>query len=92
MCRSISIKLKHRENIRSHGKKFPETQAARILSAFVILSSLLYYMRRDDTDIFADKNEGKVLIMDNPFAQTNASHLLIPLMDMAKRPTRSLSA
>ena len=25
------------------------------LSAFVILSSLLYYMRRDDTDIFADK-------------------------------------
>ena len=55
------------------------------LSAFVILSSLLYYMRRDDTDIFADKNEGKVLIMDNPFAQTNASHLLIPLMDMAKK-------
>ena len=47
--------------------------------------SLLYYMRRDDTDIFADKNEGKVLIMDNPFAQTNASHLLIPLMDMAKK-------
>ena len=55
------------------------------LSAFVILSSLLYYMRRDDTDIFADKNEGKVLIMDNPFAQTNASHLLIPLMDMARK-------
>ena len=55
------------------------------LSAFVILSSLLYYMRRDDTDIFANKNEGKVLIMDNPFAQTNASHLLIPLMDMAKK-------
>ena len=42
-------------------------------------------MRRDDTDIFADKNEGKVLIMDNPFAQTNASHLLIPLMDMDKK-------
>ena len=35
--------------------------------------------------VFADKNEGKVLIMDNPFAQTNASHLLIPLMDMAKK-------
>ena len=45
------------------------------LSAFVILSSLLYYMRRDETDIFADRNEGKVLLMDNPFAQTNASHL-----------------
>ena len=60
------------------------------LSAFVILSSLLYYMRRDDTDIFADKNEGKVLIMDNPFAQTNASHLLIPLMDMAKKSNTQL--
>ncbi len=55
------------------------------LSAFVILSSLLYYMRKDDTDIFADKNEGKVLIMDNPFAQTNASHLLKPLMDVAEK-------
>ena len=55
------------------------------LSAFVILSSLLYYMRKDDTDIFADRNEGKVLIMDNPFAQTNASHLLKPLMDVAKK-------
>ena len=42
------------------------------------------------TDIFADKNEGKVLIMDNPFAQTNASHLLIPLMDMAKKSNTQL--
>ena len=55
------------------------------LSAFVILSSLLYYMRRDETDIFADRNEGKVLIMDNPFAQTNAAHLLTPMMDMARK-------
>lgn len=60
------------------------------LSAFVILSSLLYYMRKDDTDIFADKNEGKVLLMDNPFAQTNASHLLIPLMDMARKTNTQL--
>lgn len=60
------------------------------LSAFVILSSLLYYMRRDDTDIFADHNEGKVLIMDNPFAQTNAAHLLKPLMDVAKKNNTQL--
>lgn len=52
------------------------------LSAFVVLSSLLYYMRRDKTDIFADRNEGKVLVMNNPFAQTNAAHLLTPMMDM----------
>ena len=55
------------------------------LSAFIILSSLLCYMRRDDSDFFADRNEGKVLVMDNPFAQTNAVHLLKPLMDMAKK-------
>ncbi len=60
------------------------------LSAFVILSALLYYMRRDDGDIFADRNEGKVLLMDNPFAQTNAAHLLKPLMDMAKKVNTQL--
>lgn len=60
------------------------------LSAFVILSSLLCYMRKDETDIFAEKNEGKVLLMDNPFAQTNASHLLKPLMDMAKKTNTQL--
>ncbi len=47
-------------------------------------------MRKDDSDIFADKNEGKVLLMDNPFAQTNASHLLKPLMDMAKKTNTQL--
>lgn len=60
------------------------------LTAFVILSSLLYYMRRDETDIFADRNEGKVLVMDNPFAQTNAVHLLKPLMDMADKMNTQL--
>lgn len=60
------------------------------LSAFVILSSLLCYIRKDEADIFADRNEGKVLLMDNPFAQTNAAHLLKPLMDMAKKTNTQL--
>lgn len=60
------------------------------LSAFVILSSLLSFMRRDDTDLFAELEEGKVLIMDNPFAQTNAAHLLNPLMDVAKKSNTQL--
>jgi len=60
------------------------------LSAFVILSSLLSFMRRDDTDIFAESEEGKVLIMDNPFAQTNSSHLLNPLMDVARKSNTQL--
>ena len=50
-------------------------------------------MRRDDTDIFADKNEGKVLIMDNPFVTDQC----LPSADPAdgygkKRATHSLSA
>ncbi len=60
------------------------------LSAFVILSSLLSYMRRDETDIFASNEDGKVIIMDNPFAQTNAEHLLKPLMDIAKKSNTQL--
>ena len=60
------------------------------LSAFVILSSLLSFMRRDDTDIFAEFEEGKVLIMDNPFAQTYSAHLLNPLMDVAKKSNTQL--
>lgn len=60
------------------------------LSAFIVLSSLLYYMRKDVSDVFTNYNEGKVLVMDNPFAQTNASHLLKPLMDMAKKTNTQL--
>ncbi|SHH90024.1 hypothetical protein [Clostridium grantii] len=60
------------------------------LSAFVILSSLLSYMRKDDSDIFNRKEEGKVLIMDNPFAQTSSAHLLKPLMDIAKKSNTQL--
>ena len=56
------------------------------LSSFIVLSSLLSYMRHDDGDSFrAALSEGKTLIMDNPFGKTNASHLLKPLMEMAKK-------
>lgn len=60
------------------------------LSAFVILSSLLSYMRKDESDIFSRKESGKVLIMDNPFAQTSSAHLLKPLMDIAKKSNTQL--
>ena len=42
------------------------------------------------SDVFTINNEGKVLVMDNPFAQTNASHLLKQLMDMAKKTNTQL--
>ncbi|MDI6617108.1 MAG: hypothetical protein QME45_00340 [Clostridiales bacterium] len=60
------------------------------LSAFVILSSLLSYMRKEESDIFKTSEEGKVIIMDNPFAQTNAEHLLKPLMEIARKNNTQL--
>ncbi len=60
------------------------------LSAFVILTSLLSFMRKDETDIFSSYEEGKVLLMDNPFAQTNAAHLLKPLIELAKKNNTQL--
>ena len=60
------------------------------LSAFVILSSLLSYMRKEESNIFRPAEEGKVIIMDNPFAQTNAEHLLKPLMDIARKNNTQL--
>ena len=55
------------------------------MSTFVILSSLLHYIRRDESDLFADRNEGKVLLMDNPFGMTYSEHLLKPMMNLAKK-------
>ena len=60
------------------------------LSAFVILTCLLSCMRRDENDLFSTAEEGKVLIMDNPFAQTYSAHLLKPLMEMAKKTNTQL--
>lgn len=60
------------------------------LSAFVILTCLLSYMRRDENDLFSAAEEGKVLIMDNPFSQTYSAHLLKPLMEMAKKTNTQL--
>ena len=55
------------------------------LSTFVILSSLLSYIRRDENDFFAYSHQGKVLPMDNPFGITYSEHLLKPMMDLAKK-------
>lgn len=60
------------------------------LSAFVILSSLLSYMRKDESELFSNRESGKVLLMDNPFAQTSSAHLLKPLMDIAKKSNTQL--
>jgi hypothetical protein len=91
---NIEIKLYKVEEQREYQITWAEVSknsgGEGFLSAFVILSSLLSFMRRDDTDIFSEYEEGKVLIMDNPFAQTNAAHLLKPLMDIANKTNTQL--
>ncbi len=47
-------------------------------------------MRRDETDIFLNSRDSKVIVMDNPFAQTNAEYLLKPLMNMADKSNTQL--
>jgi hypothetical protein len=92
--RNVEIKLYKIEELREYQISWAEVAknsgGEGFLSAFVILSSLLSFMRREDTDIFSEYEEGKVLIMDNPFAQTNAAHLLKPLMDIAKKSNTQL--
>lgn len=91
---NIDVKLykieEEREVLISWGEVSKNSGGEGFLSAFVVLSSLLSFIRRDDTDIFADNESGKVLVMDNPFAQTNAAHLLKPLMDVAKKSNTQL--
>lgn len=60
------------------------------LSSFVILACLLDFMRYDENEPFAVRHEGKVLMMDNPFAQTTAAHLLKPMTDLSKTTNTQL--
>lgn len=91
---SVSIKLYKIEAQREYPITWAEVSknsgGEGFLSAFIILSSLMSYMRRDLTDIFGEREDGKVLIMDNPFAQTNAAHLLKPMMDIAMKSNTQL--
>ncbi|MGV8983592.1 hypothetical protein [Clostridium sp.] len=56
----------------------------KFVSMFILLSSLMSYMRKSETDI-DNKEEKKILIMDNPFAKTNAEHLLEPMFQIAEK-------
>ncbi len=86
---NVRIKLykieKQKEYAISWGEVAKNSGGEGFLSTFVILSSLLHYIRRDESDLFADRNEGKVLLMDNPFGMTYSEHLLKPMMDLAKK-------
>lgn len=91
---SVDIKLYKIEEDRQRQITWDEVSknsgGEGFLSAFVILSSLLSYMGKDESDIFSRKESGKVLIMDNPFAQTSSAHLLKPLIDIAQKSNTQL--
>lgn len=55
------------------------------VSSFVIISALMYYMRRNDSVLFSATGGSKVLVMDNPFATTYSEHLLKPVFEVAKK-------
>ena len=86
---NISIQIRKIEADRSYLIPWREVAknsgAESFLSSFIVLTALMTYMRQDDTDIFADRWESKVLLMDNPFGQTSAKHILDPLMAMARK-------
>ena len=73
------------------GKVLPWEEAAKnsggegTLSAFAIATSLISYTRSRDTDVLAEKNEGKILILDNPFGSTSSEHLLTPMFQLAEK-------
>lgn len=56
----------------------------KFVSMFILLASLLSYMRKKPSDI-GNFEESKIIIMDNPFAKTNAEHLLEPMFDIANK-------
>lgn len=53
----------------------------KFVAYFVLFASLLSYLRTDS--IKAQKEDSKVIIMDNPFAKITSAHLLKPFIDMA---------
>ncbi|MCR3921184.1 MAG: hypothetical protein NUK65_01545 [Firmicutes bacterium] len=85
----VRIDIKKIEKTRLVRKSWSEalTQNSggeKFVSMFILLSSLMSYMRRRETDI-DNKEERKILIMDNPFAKTHTEHLLEPMFQIAEK-------
>lgn len=76
--RIVTSKVKWKEIVKNSGGE-------GFVSAFVILVSLLSYMRRDNDTLGNKKEEGKVIIMDNPFGKMSSEHLIKPVMMIAEK-------
>ena len=76
--RIVTSKVKWKEIVKNSGGE-------GFVSAFVILVSLLSYMRKDNDTLGNKKEEGKVIIMDNPFGKMSSEHLIKPVMIIAEK-------
>ncbi|MCB2290820.1 hypothetical protein LGK97_13825 [Clostridium sp. CS001] len=74
-----NIKLKYWEELNHEN-----SGAERFVSVFVIFTALLSYVRKRPGD-YQNFKEGMIMIMDNPFANTQAEYLLVPMFDIAEK-------
>jgi hypothetical protein len=63
---------------------FQNSGGEKFVSMFILLSCFLSYMRKKELSV-RNREERKIVIMDNPFAKTNAEHLLEPMFDIANK-------
>ena len=86
----ITIKIYKIEKFAMQLKSWEEINhknsgAERFVSVFIVFTALLSYLRRKQGDYLKNAKEGMIMIMDNPFANTNAEYLLVPMFDIAKK-------
>lgn len=73
-----------RESRISWSKANATSGAEGFICAFVIVSALLAYRRRNENRQFTDRKQGSLLLMDNPFAKVQSKHIVDALMNLCK--------
>lgn len=67
--------------------------AEGFICAFVVVSALLAYRRRDEEVLPGrQRNQGSVLLMDNPFAKVQSKHIVDALMNLCRATNTQLIA
>ena len=88
--KNIEVKILKIEQNNTKYKKWVEANSISggemFVSIFVVFVTLMSYLRGGNAlKAFRGNNEGKVLIMDNPFGPISSEHLLVPMFDIAKK-------
>ncbi|MGI6759683.1 MAG: hypothetical protein ACOX40_07915 [Bacilli bacterium] len=85
----LKVIIKKIEKNRLIPKSWKETLSQnsggeKFVSMFILLACFLSYMRKSKVGL-GQVDDQKIIIMDNPFAKTNAEHLLLPMFDLASK-------